>query len=208
MITFHKEHIPNYISAFRILLVPVYVLFFCGVVPEWNPLVASGAVLFLAGVSDLADGYLARRNHWISDAGKLLDPFADKLMELAVTICLATRFRGVFFILAGITVIKEAVMIVSSYIILKHGKVAVFSAWYGKAATLAWFLTVFTVSFVPAAPDNDLWCHILCLALIAFMAFAFVMYVVRFRDAIAKTWRELRNKNDADVSLKEAEESK
>ena len=203
MATFKKEQIPNIISTFRIMLVPLYVLLFFGIIPTVNPLLFSGIVFILAGISDLADGYLARKNHWITDTGKLLDPFADKLLELAVTICLAIHFRRAFLVLAGITIIKEAIMIVGAYIILRRGKYAVFSAWYGKAATFAWFLTVFLVSFFPSAEDNYLWCNIVCIVLISIMTFAFVMYVIQFWDVIIMTARELKKHPETEDSLTE-----
>ncbi len=203
MAVFKKEQIPNYISIFRIILIPLYVLFFFGIIPSFDSLISSGIIFFVAGVSDLVDGYLARKNNWITDLGKLLDPFADKMMELTINICMAIRFQGAFIILAGFTILKEAVMIVGAYIILKHGKIAVSSVWYGKAATFAWFLTVFSVSFIPAAAPLR---QYFCAVLIGFMIFAFVMYVIHFKDAIAKTWAELHKDKETNASQEEAEE--
>ncbi|MBP5289497.1 MAG: CDP-alcohol phosphatidyltransferase family protein [Clostridia bacterium] len=205
MATFEKKNIPNIISVFRIVLVPLYVLLFFGVIPWGEPLISSGIVFIVAGISDLADGYLARRNNWITDVGKLLDPLADKLLELAVTLCIAIRFGNAFILLAAITVIKEGVMIVGAFIILRHGKFAVSSVWYGKAATFAWFLTVLIMSFIPSAVA---WGQYLCIALIGFMAFAFIMYVIHFKDVIAKTWKELHKDKGAKASMTEAEETK
>lgn len=206
MLKFKKEYIPNTISAFRIALVPVYLLLFFGIIPAWDPVISSGIVFVIAGASDLVDGYLARRNHWITDLGKLLDPLADKLMELAVTIALAIRLGGAFIILAAITVLKEGVMIVGAFIIMRRGHIAVFSNWYGKAATLAWFITVFLVSFIPGM-QSSAWCHVLCIILMVIMAFAFIMYVIHFQPAIQKTLREIR-KSGSSASIGEAEESK
>ena len=70
--------IPNLLSLFRILIIPVlvYLLTF----PD-RPSSLFAAVLFLvASVTDYFDGYLARRNKTVSDLGKILDPLADKLM--------------------------------------------------------------------------------------------------------------------------------
>ncbi len=49
-------------------------------------------MLLLSGVTDLADGFIARHFHMISDLGKVLDPVADKLTQAAVLFCLITRF--------------------------------------------------------------------------------------------------------------------
>ena len=88
---FHAKQIPNCISAFRILLIPLYVLLFFEAIriPSAKPLASAGFVFILAGISDALDGFLARHYHWITDIGKLLDPLADKLLEVVVSICLA-----------------------------------------------------------------------------------------------------------------------
>ena len=58
-----------------------------------KPLLA-GEILLLSGLTDLADGYIARRFHRISNLGKILDPVADKLTQAAMLICLFTRFSA------------------------------------------------------------------------------------------------------------------
>ena len=87
-----------------------------------NPLLA-GEILLLSGLTDLADGYIARRFHRISNLGKILDPVADKLTQAAMLICLFTRFPHVLLlivIMAG----KELYMVVSGCLVIrKTGKV-------------------------------------------------------------------------------------
>ena len=80
--------IPNLLSAFRILLVPVIVWLYCG--RGDYPLTA--CVLVLSGVTDIVDGFIARRFRMVSDLGKVLDPVADKLTQAAALGCLLTRF--------------------------------------------------------------------------------------------------------------------
>ena len=86
---FSKKQIPNYISLFRIILIPVYALCFFGILGKGGPLGAlplAGIIFLVAGFSDALDGFLARHNGWITDIGKLLDPLADKLLEVTVTV--------------------------------------------------------------------------------------------------------------------------
>ena len=211
MITMKKQHIPNYITAFRIALVPAYVLLFLGVgtsLGRYPCHVISGIIIVISSISDIADGILARRNNWVSDLGKLLDPLADKLIELSVAICFAIEFGGAFIVLASITVVKELIMIIGSFVILRHRKFTVSSAWFGKATTVLWSATVILVSFVPSEPPY-LWPNVLCIALIVFMVFAFVMYVIRYFDSIIKIKNGVEQKPKVEnASLKEAEESK
>lgn len=71
----NKKNIPNVISFFRILLVAPIAYFL------WNQNYLIALILFLiGGLSDGLDGFLARRYHWQSDLGILLDPMGDKLM--------------------------------------------------------------------------------------------------------------------------------
>lgn len=88
----------------------------------------------LSGLTDLADGYIARRFHRISNLGKILDPVADKLTQAAMLICLFTRFPHMLLlivIMAG----KELYMVVSGCLVIrKTGKVHG-ADWHGKIVT-------------------------------------------------------------------------
>lgn len=73
-------HLPNALTVSRILLIPVFVVFFLDPTPE-RSLWAAG-VFGLAALTDAMDGYLARRWGQVTSLGKLLDPIADKLLVL------------------------------------------------------------------------------------------------------------------------------
>ena len=73
-------HVPNAITISRILLIPVFVVFFQAPTPGRS--LAAAAVFGLAALTDAVDGYLARRWGHVTNLGKLLDPFADKLLVL------------------------------------------------------------------------------------------------------------------------------
>jgi len=83
--------LPNFLSLFRILIIPVLVY----LLTYPDPLSAlSAAFLFLlASITDFFDGYLARRNRTVSDLGKILDPLADKLMVASALIMLTAIDR-------------------------------------------------------------------------------------------------------------------
>lgn len=122
--------VPNLLSFFRLCLIPVIIWSYC---VKKNPLLA-GEILLLSGLTDLADGYIARRFHRISNLGKILDPVADKLTQAAMLICLFTRFPHVLLlivIMAG----KELYMVVSGCLVIrKTGKVHG-ADWHGKIVT-------------------------------------------------------------------------
>lgn len=83
------KHIPNLLSALRILMVSAFVLaFFYG---GENAMYWAALIFLLAAVTDFLDGYIARRFDSVTALGKILDPAGDKLMTLAMVACLAVR---------------------------------------------------------------------------------------------------------------------
>lgn len=86
------RHLPNLISIFRILLVPVLVLILRS--PGRTAAVLAALTFFLACWSDFFDGYLARRHGITSTLGKLLDPLADKLIVMAALVMLCAMVRA------------------------------------------------------------------------------------------------------------------
>ena len=131
--------IPNLMSFFRVLLIPVIVWRYCG--RRDYPLAA--AVLVLSGASDIADGFIARRFHMVSDLGKVLDPVADKLTQTAMLGCLLTRFPAVWWLL-GVLVVKETVMACLGVAVVRKTGSVYSAAWHGKLATCVLYAVIFT----------------------------------------------------------------
>ena len=122
--------IPNLLSFFRLLLIPVIVWLYC----DRHAYGWTLSVLILSGLTDIADGYIARRWNLISDFGKALDPVADKLTQIATLWCLVSRFSYMWLPL-GILLIKELFTgIMSLYAVKKSGQVKG-ADWHGKLCT-------------------------------------------------------------------------
>ncbi len=121
------RHIPNTLSSIRLLLVGVFAYLFIKA-----HYLACLAVFTVAFLTDLLDGYLARRNNWITDVGKVLDPLADKLMVLTALTCFYLRGWLPLWILI-IVLAKELIMIVGGIILFKK-EVVVYADWFGKSA--------------------------------------------------------------------------
>lgn len=129
--------IPNILSFFRLLLIPVIVWLY---VVKQDPVWTTAAVL-LSGVTDIVDGIIARKFHMVSDLGKALDPVADKLTQIAIHFCLVTRF-GWMLLPLGVLVVKEIVAAVSGMLVIrKTGKVCG-SVWHGKLTTVLLYSTM------------------------------------------------------------------
>ncbi len=84
-------NLPNFLTVSRILLIPVFVMLF--VTPTPTRALAAAMVFVVAAVTDLLDGYLARRHSQITKLGRLLDPIADKLLVLSALILLVQYDR-------------------------------------------------------------------------------------------------------------------
>ncbi|MEX0893743.1 MAG: CDP-diacylglycerol--glycerol-3-phosphate 3-phosphatidyltransferase [Gemmatimonadota bacterium] len=82
MALFERRALPNLITVARILAAPG--VFFLIFIPTFTARMLAFLLFVVAAVSDLWDGYLARKHGWISDFGKLWDPIADKLLMVAV----------------------------------------------------------------------------------------------------------------------------
>ena len=173
------KHIPNILSFIRLLCVPAFVLlFFNGYV--W----AACGVFVFASVTDVLDGWLARRFNWITNLGKVLDPVADKLNQITVLLCITIKagmtdaptfpiVLTVFIIL----LLKEFLMIAGGWLLLRKKKIVVYALWYGKLATVLFFAVTLTLML---APESFVLSLVLCILLVAAILLALVMYYIKF----------------------------
>lgn len=126
--------LPNILSFFRLLLIPVIV----GLYENGEGWWAFG-VLVLSGVTDVVDGWLARTFHLVSDFGKALDPVADKLTQIAVLLCL---LPATYWWVVGVLMFKELTIGILTLVAL-HRTHSVYSAgWYGKLCTVVIYLSM------------------------------------------------------------------
>ena len=93
-------------------------------------------ILALSGVTDMVDGYIARRFRMISDFGKAFDPVADKLTQIAMLFCLVTRFPYMLLPLV-VLMLKEAFAAVTGLLTIRKTGNVLGAVWHGKAATVS-----------------------------------------------------------------------
>ena len=131
--------IPNMLTILRMILIPVFVvLFFRG-----HKMAALG-VFCAASLTDMLDGYLARKLNQITDFGKLFDPLADKLMVLTAMIC--QTFWGPLPLIAVIIVAAKELLMVLGGVFMLSKDVVVYSNYFGKAAQVG-FIASLILSF-------------------------------------------------------------
>lgn len=124
--------IPNILSLFRLLLIPLIMWLY---IVKKDP-IGTAAVLTLSGITDIVDGFIARKYHMISDFGKAFDPVADKLTQIAMLFCLMTRFKWMMLPLCLMVVKEVTAGILGLLLICKTGTVDG-AVWHGKATTVS-----------------------------------------------------------------------
>ena len=169
--------IPNVLSFFRLLLIPVIMwLYIVKKAPIWTTV-----ILILSGVTDVVDGIIARKCNMISDFGKAFDPIADKLTQAAMLCCLVVRFQHMMIPLV-MMVIKEVFTGITALISIKKTDTVKGADWHGKLTTaslylmmgihLFWFNIPLSVSLIMVG------------TCVGIMLMSFIMYSLRNIRAI------------------------
>ena len=117
--------IPNLLSFFRILLIPVIIRLYV----YHGALELTAAVIILSGLTDILDGFIARKFGMVSDFGKALDPLADKLTQIAVLFCLLTRFPLIILPLAVMSA-KELFALVLRLLVFTRTEIVESARWH------------------------------------------------------------------------------
>ncbi len=164
--------IPNAMSLFRILLVPL-IIWLYKVKRQYRSTVL---VLLVSGATDLLDGWVARRFHMVSNIGKVLDPIADKLTQGALLLSIMTeRPRMVFLVL--VMIIKETIMVITGMKVLKKTGKPYSAKWHGKVTTC---LLDFTVIIHVLWRTIPVWFSIILIAVCSgFMIYSLVEYYLQ-----------------------------
>ncbi len=175
--------IPNALSLFRILLIPLIIWLY---VTEEYRYAAVGAVA-LSGLTDMADGYIARHFHMVSDVGKILDPIADKLTQAALLICLAGRYRVIYWVFA-LFCLKEILQGLLGLASV-HATGEVQSArWYGKVSTGVFYGTVLLLLLIADMPEA--WAYALIGLCAAALLGAMLLYIHHYLSLLRKRKRD------------------
>ena len=169
--------IPNILSLFRLCLIPVIMWLYI----VKNDYFWTLLILILSGVTDIVDGIIARKFNMISDFGKVFDPIADKLTQMAMLFCLVSRFNHMIYPLV-ILIFKEVCTGITSLISIRRTSTVKGDAWHGKLTTvslyvmmaihLVWFNIPQTVSLIMVG---------VCIGI---MLMSFIMYTIQNVKAI------------------------
>ncbi|MBE6753898.1 MAG: CDP-alcohol phosphatidyltransferase family protein [Ruminococcaceae bacterium] len=175
-------NVPNTLSFLRILLIPVFCITF---MKGEDYYVWAGAALALSALSDLLDGWFARKFNQITELGKWLDPIADKLTLGAVVLCMWLRFHGDYPELTplfAILVIKELLMAIGGMIVVRGQDEMIQAQWWGKVGTAVFYTCMLAIVVLSLYDIGGQYQQPIIISLVALpaavMVFAFVRYFI------------------------------
>lgn len=170
-------NIPNILTVMRFFIIPVFGLYL------YNEQYFMSIFLFtLGGITDILDGYIARKYNLITSFGKLADPLADKLMQLTA-LALLTYHNLIPAVFLIVIVAKEIFMILGSISLYKKDNFVVSANWYGKLSTVILYIVIvmiFTLEYF-SVPNSAIYSDVATGIAVLFTLYAFFMYSLEYR---------------------------
>ena len=180
MLNWKKEilTIPNLLSLFRLLLIPVYVVIYVNA-KDASGYYLSAAILAISCLTDMIDGKIARHFDMVTAIGKILDPLADKATQFTMIICLSIK-HPVIHSLIVLFVIKEGFQLIAGSINLKHGKMLKGALLSGKICTTVLFVSLIIMVMLPDLTSKII--TIITVIDLIFMLVAFLDYIITYAN--------------------------
>ena len=142
--------IPNWLCFIRIALIPVFTALFVK-----EQYIAAFITMIVAALTDVFDGKIARKFNMVSNLGKILDPIADKLSQIAIVIILLVKFwDGPLKYILFLFIFKELLMIIGAGILMAKGMRPVAAEVWGKLATVVFY--TFMITIIAIGPNGAL----------------------------------------------------
>lgn len=171
-------NVPNVLTAIRFVIVPIFGYFL-----HQEQYIIAICLFLLGGITDILDGYIARKYNLITSFGKLADPLADKLMLITAIVFLT--LQG--FIPSPVLVIviaKEFFMGIGSIVLYKNKNTVVAANWYGKLTTVIFFFAIVATIIVKVEKFSNQYTDTIVNALIVIAVLStlvsFFLYSVNF----------------------------
>lgn len=168
--------IPNMLSIFRLMLIPVYIAIYLNAYAPVHYAIAA-SVLAVSCLTDLIDGKIARHFNQISTLGKFLDPVADKATQFTLTVCLAVK-HPILWNLVILFVIKESFQLIAGIIQFRKGKMLRGALITGKVCTTVLFISLIIMVLMPNLSKAVV--EIITIVDAVFMLVAFTHYALTY----------------------------
>ena len=161
--------IPNLLTVLRIIMIPIFIYYYMN-----DDHILCAAWIIASGLTDFLDGYIARHYHQVSELGKALDPFADKLTQFAIITLLIFHVPYMIYLFL-LFLIKEASMLICWIALKKKGGYINGALWFGKISTAVFYICMFTLIALPI--EKTIYANILMIVTAFFLALSFIMYM-------------------------------
>ena len=169
-------NLPNKITLFRIIMIPVFMLLFClNISPVW-----AGVIFIIASFSDFLDGYLARKYHLVTNFGKIMDPLADKLLVTAALLIFIEK--GITSSWVVMIILAREFLITGFRVVAAADGKVIAAGWSGKAKTVTQLIAViFGIFFGVQYPSAA---HILLYIATALTLYSGAEYILKNIDIL------------------------
>ena len=128
--------IPNWLCFLRIALIPVFATLFIK-----GSYIPAFILMIVAALTDLLDGKIARKFNMVSNLGKILDPIADKLSQIALVVFLIVKYwDGYLKYILFLFIVKELLMVLGGALLMAKGMRPVAAEMWGKVATTVFYV--------------------------------------------------------------------
>jgi len=128
-------------------MIPLYVYLYV-TAEELADYYWAAGLLVLSALTDALDGVIARKTGQITDLGKVIDPVADKLTQVAVVGAMLI-VRPYIYPLLILFVLKELFLLINSIILYRKDIMMDGSMWFGKVATAVFYISMFILVIFP-----------------------------------------------------------
>jgi CDP-diacylglycerol--glycerol-3-phosphate 3-phosphatidyltransferase len=125
-------NLPNKITLFRVFMIPIFLVFMLIPDMQYGRYIAA-AIFIIAALSDLLDGYIARKHNLVTNFGKFMDPLADKLLVSSALICFVELSLLPAWIV--IIIISREFIISGFRLIASDNGIVIAASWWGKLKT-------------------------------------------------------------------------
>ena len=168
--------IPNMLSLFRLLLIPVYIVIYLNADTDVDYYIAGG-ILAVSCLTDMIDGQIARHFNMISTIGKILDPFADKVTQFSLIVCLAVEYP-ILIPLMVLFFVKEVFQLVAGLLTLRKGQMLTGALISGKISTTILFISLIVLVMFPKMDST--YVNLIMVVDGIFLLIAFIHYAITY----------------------------
>ena len=132
-------NLPNTLTSIRMFLIIPFVMIM-QIAPDGKGRFAALTIFIIASITDFLDGYIARKNHLVTNFGKFMDPLADKLLVSAAMICLVSMDRLPAWMV--IIIISREFAISGFRLIAADNGIVIAASWWGKFKTVSQMIMI------------------------------------------------------------------